>query len=74
MPVWYSSHASLQLNVDTRTCLGKFVIKLACSLCAVRVHLVHASTFIVRESWTSAFNACECCTSAFNALECSQRT
>ena len=31
-----------------RTCLGKFVIKLACLLCAVRVHLANASAFIVR--------------------------
>ena len=66
----YSSCASLQLNAHTRTCLGKFVIKLACSLRAVRVHLVHTSAFIVCESWTSAFNARERCTSAFNAREC----
>ena len=66
----YSSRASLQLNTHTRMCLGKFVIKLACSLCAVRVHLAHASAFIVCESWTSALNACKRCMSAFNACEC----
>ena len=48
-------------------CLGKFVIKLMCLLRAVRMHLVHASAFIVHESWTSACNAREHCT---NASEC----
>ena len=67
----YSSRASLQLNAHTRTCLGEFVIKLTCCYHAVQVHLAHASTFIVHESWTSAFNECECCISA---CECSQRT
>ena len=82
--VQYSSRASLQLNAHTLTCLGKFVIKLACLLYAVRVHLAHTSAFIVRkswtsvreswtsvrESWTSALNARKHCTSAFSACEC----
>ena len=29
--IQYSLRASLQLNAHTRTCLGKFVIKLVCS-------------------------------------------
>ena len=41
----YSSRTSLQLNAHTRTCLGKFVIKLACLLRAVRVNLAHANAF-----------------------------
>ena len=67
MYIRYSSRASLKLNPHIRTCLGKFAIKLACSLRAVRVHLAHVSAFIVRKSWTSALNARERCTSTFNA-------
>ena len=67
--IWYS-RASLQLNAHTCTCLGNFLITLACSLHAVPVHLAHASAFIVRRSRTSAFNVHEHSTSAFNAHKC----
>ena len=41
--IQYSSRASLQFNVHTRTCLSEFVIKLLCCYRAIGVHLAQAS-------------------------------